>query len=104
MVKEINELLSMLNDKNKKYENKKLSELEINKEYIVKAFKSINTKFGIRCIVTLEDVNNLVFFDVFLPDRYSNIPSQTNIENMKMIYSGLKQVNENMQIHIIEFY
>lgn len=45
---------------------KKISELDVQKDYKVTAFKSVTTKFGLKTMVVIEDE-----FTIFLPSRIS---------------------------------
>ena len=94
------DLLNSLN-RNVQYQNKKITELQQNKQYRVKQLKSVQTKFGRRCIVKLHD-NEVGEFDMFLPDRYSNT-LERNVDNIALVYKGMKSMKNGQNYHDIGF-
>lgn len=86
------------------FQNKKFSDLKIGHLYKVNSFKNITTKFGNRCIVNLLDlIEPSITFDLFLPERYSNIPNKSNINNIGMIYEGFSKTLNRQDYHKIVF-
>jgi hypothetical protein len=83
---------------------KKLSELVINQTYEVTEISRINTKYGSRIIVTLNDE-----FQVFLPPKYAKKFTQEHIEMFRnkkyaLIYEGMKQgTSTSYSYHSINF-
>src|SRR5258708_6825230 len=99
-------LLTMLNSANsnfKKYNTKKVTELQLDTGYKVLSFKKQLTKFGPKCIAKLEDPSTNDHFEVFLPNRYSDIPSLDNLTGVYMIYNGFQQSQNGFNYHHLTF-
>ena len=100
-------LVDMLNNKNKTgtaYNKiKKLIELNSNISYKVMAFKTVNTKHGVRCVAEIFDYFNNQVFDIFLPERFSNTPPSNNLNGVYMLYRGMKDTYRGDQYHDIIF-
>src|SRR3981189_1992657 len=103
-VHKINEqnLLKQLN-KQVDFLNKKISELKVNYCYKVISFKNIDTKFGKRCIVTLFNPFENVKFDMILPEKYNDIPTNSNVNNIQLIYEGMNLATNGNRYHKIIF-
>ena len=101
-VHKINEqnLLKQLN-KQVDFQNKKINELKVNYCYKVISFKNIDTKFGKRCIVTLLDTFENVKFDMFLPEKYNDIPTNSNVNNIQLICEGMNLATNGNRYHKI---
>ena len=101
------EFLKMLNLKtNIEFQNKKITELKVNHLYKVNSFKNVTTKFGNKCIANLFDPNEFndnPSFDLFLPSRFSNIPTKSSINNIGLIYEGLSKTSNGQDYHKIVF-
>jgi hypothetical protein len=100
------EILKLLNLKSEiEFQNKKITELKIGHIYKVNSFRNIMTKFGNKCIANLLDTSeyNSPSFDLFLPSRFSNIPSKSDINNIGLIYEGLNKSLNGQDYHKIVF-
>src|SRR3981189_1375779 len=96
------QLLKQLN-KQVDFQNKKINELKVNYCYKVISFKNIDTKFGKRCIVTLLDTFENNKFDTFLPEKYDDIPTNSNVNNIQLIYEGMNLATNGNRYHKIIF-
>jgi len=103
---EMENLKALLNSCNSQYDFVKCYELEQGKKYEVSVFKYVNTKYGKKVVVILD--NKL---QVFLPDRFLEKFTKEKIElyNQKsktkfnLIYSGEKKLNNGKTMHLIDF-
>lgn len=80
---------------------KKPEELEINHSYLINQFKIIETKFGKKLMVTLEDFGQLI-----LPQRFSEIINEKDIKRMEamnlawvLIYKGIESCGNGRTRH-----
>ena len=101
-VKEIlNKLNCKLND------TIKLSDLTLEKEYIIINYKTVNTRHGDTIVITLRDDEKEI--DVFLPNRYTKcfecISSSNILGKLSMIYHGMNEKAnvKSGKFHVIEF-
>lgn len=95
-------LITRLNKKGYKYEYIKLSDLKIDEKYKANSFEIINTKFGNKVSVIL---NNK--FKLLLPNKYLDIISQhlylMNETEIFIIYKGKTNLDNGKSVHLIEF-
>lgn len=95
-------LITRLNKKGYKYEYIKLSDLSVDEKYKANDFEIINTKFGNRVSVILNNKYKLI-----LPDKYLDIISQYLYEmndfEIFIIYKGKKNLNNGQTVHLMEF-
>lgn len=84
----------------------KFNDLEQGKPYKVNSFEKINTKFGKKLSVVLNDE-----FILSLPERYTNAFTEKQItlyntssdKNLNLIYNGEKKLNKGKTMHLIDF-
>src|SRR5271156_6611195 len=87
---------------------KKLNELIVDYMYPLKAIKSVNTKFGLRKVVTLEDDQTSScdqLIEVFLPPRFNDTIFNMNYIHY-LVYHGKKPMKNgegSAEYHDIEF-
>lgn len=84
----------------------KLYELKQDYLYVITQFKQLNTKFGSRIVVQLQEDENE--FQVFLPDRFSEKLSkkeidELNLQRLTFVYKGTQDIKGKLQVHIIDF-
>ena len=86
--------------------NKKLKDLVVDRYYPVRTFRTVNTKYGKTCVITLyvERDPTQTTFDVFLPKRYSDIYSNSTVRNVYMIYKGKESCGYDYEAHKIVFW
>jgi len=105
---EMENFKTLLNKRNEKYEFVKLDSLEQEKKYEITFFEYINTKKGTTITVVLENK-----IRVFLPNSFNdditdenilfyNKHSKTNTK-LKLIYKGMKKINNGKSMHLIDF-
>ncbi|CAI6370133.1 unnamed protein product [Macrosiphum euphorbiae] len=93
-------VLKKLNEEYYKYT--KLSDLNINELYKITTIRKVDTKYGERVSVVLNNKDMLL-----LPQRFVNIISELDIDRydgeMYMKYKGKKTLDNRKTIHLIEF-
>lgn len=93
-------LLTRLNIVGNSIEHKLLRDLETNKPFKTSNWEFINTKFGVKLIVVLDNK-----FKVVLPDRFNNFNvTELNKSNLMMTYKGLKKMGNGNSLHLIDFH
>ena len=99
-------LKTLLNKCNEKYEFVKLDSLEQGKNYEITFFEYIITKNGNTITAVLENK-----IRVFLPNRFNNEITDENIllynnhskTKLNLIYKGMKKINNGKSMHLIDF-
>lgn len=99
-------LKTLLNSCNSQYDFVRLSDLEQGKEYEVSLFKYVDTKYGKKIVVILDNKLNVI-----LPDRFLDVFTKENIElyntksktKFNLIYKGEKKLNKGKTMHLIDF-
>jgi hypothetical protein len=98
----INKLLKELNTEVLTFKYIQFSDLNINEKNKITSFKKINTKYGKRISILLNNIHILL-----LPYRYVNTISKQDIDQyngeMYIIYKGKKLLDNGKSIHLIEF-
>lgn len=87
------------------YTYKKLAELEVDKEYKIKNFKIIETQYGSKLSVLIDD------YRVILPNRYNKKFTQKELDKINndknskhyMTYCGLKSIANSKSMHELTF-
>ena len=59
-----------------------ISELDTDREYPIVRAKGIATKFGLKTILTIQDADSTAVLQIFLPNRYSEVISDDDIDNI----------------------
>ncbi|XP_071056136.1 uncharacterized protein [Onthophagus taurus] len=80
---------------------KNISELEVNKMYVIKSAKRITSCAWPSVVVDLEDG-----FSVFLPKRIAEVITDgeiTELGGMSLIFKGVKDVGKGNPAHLIDF-
>jgi len=103
---EIENLKELLNKCNSQYDFIKVCELEHEKKYEVTCFENINTKFGKKISVVLDNK-----YKIILPDRFLNeftkekisTYNQNSKTKINLIYNGLKKLKNGKSMHLIDF-
>ena len=97
-----------LNRANREFnKTKKLNELIVDYIYPLKAVKSVNTKYGLRKVVTLEEsvttgAPDRTLIVVFLPPRFNDTIFDMSYTH-SLLYHGKKQMFNGDYFHDIEF-
>src|SRR5271156_626019 len=81
---------------------KKLNELIVDYMYPLKAIKSVNTKYGLKKVVTLEEDLNGQLIEVFLPTRFTATIFDMNYIHY-LVYHGKKPMKNGEEFNDIEF-
>ena len=82
---------------------KKLEDLDVNYAYEVISFKSELSTLGLRCVATL---NDNVVIKVLLPEEYSDIPTDDNVDGVYIKYFGMNTPPKNkynIRFYAVEF-
>ena len=98
----VNKVLKKLNEEVYQYKYIKLSDLNINELYKITTIRKVDTKYGERVSVLLDNKDMLL-----LPQRFVNCISELDIDRydgeMYMKYKGKKNLDNRKSIHLIEF-
>uniref|UniRef100_A0A8D8W972 Uncharacterized protein n=1 Tax=Cacopsylla melanoneura TaxID=428564 RepID=A0A8D8W972_9HEMI len=84
---------------------KKLQDLELDKEYKIKDFKIIETQYGSKLSVLIDD------YRILLPNRYAKKYTQKELDKINndknakhyITYSGQKSIGNSKTMHDISF-
>ena len=81
---------------------KKLNELMVDYMYPLKAIESVNTKYGLKKVVILEEDLNGQLIEVFLPTRFTATIFDMNYIHY-LVYHGKKPMKNGEEFNDIEF-
>ena len=86
--------------------NKKLKDLVGDRYYLVRDFRTVNTRYGKTCVVTLYDERDpsQTTFDVFLPKRYSDIEGNSVVRNVFLLYLGKESCGYDYKAYKVVFW